>query len=403
MSETPGSVANTKARAAATVAAPPPESDDARWLARAFELARGGLGRVSPNPAVGAVVVRGGEVVGEGFHAEFGGPHAEVRALDDAGDNARGATLYVTLEPCRHEGKTPPCTDRIAEAGVARVVFAHPDPCPEAAGGGEVLRERGIEVAVPNADSLRDALGNGLGEDARNFYAYWFKHVRAKTAFVTAKWAMTADGRLATRTGDSHWITGEDSRASARVLRAESDAVIVGIGTVLRDDPRLTARTGDGREPVRVIVDSALRTPPKSGLMLAAGQAPIIACSEAAPPEREEALATRGAEVMRLPAPGGRVDLGALVDRLHQRGKLRLYCEGGPTLLGALFDGRRVDEVCVFVAPKLVGGKQAPGAISGRGVTRMKDAFEIKDARWEQLGADMVLRGRVGDWDWMAG
>jgi riboflavin-specific deaminase-like protein len=186
------------------------------------------------------------------------------------------------------------------------------------------------------------------------------------------------------------------------VLRAESDAVIVGIGTVLRDDPRLTARTGDGREPVRVIVDSALRTPPKSGLMLTAGQPPIIACSESALPEREEALANRGAEVMRLPAPGGRVDLGSLIDRLHERDKLRLYCEGGPTLLGALFDGRRVDEVCVFIAPKLVGGKQAPGAISGRGVTRMNDAFEIRNSRWEQLGADMVLRGRVGEWDWMA-
>jgi len=397
MSETPGSVADTEEHGeahAATVAAPPPEPKDARWLARAFELARRGLGRVSPNPAVGAVVVSGGEAVGEGFHEEFGGAHAEVRALEAAGGSARGATLYVTLEPCRHEGKTPPCTDAITAAGVARVVYALAEPNPEAAGGGEVLSERGIEVVVPDADSLRAI--------SRDFYAYWFKHVRAKTAFVTAKWAMTADGRLATRTGDSHWITGEDSRASARVLRAESDAVIVGIGTVLRDDPRLTARTGDGREPVRVIVDSALRTPPKSGLMLAAGQPPIIACSETAPPEREDALATRGAEVMRLPAPGGRVDLGVLVDRLHERGKLRLYCEGGPTLLGALFDGRRVDEVCVFVAPKLVGGKQAPGAISGRGVTRMKDAFEIKDAEWKQLGDDMVLRGRVGEWDWMA-
>jgi len=326
-------------------------SDDARWLGRAFELARRGLGRVSPNPAVGAVVVRAGEVVGEGFHEEFGGAHAEVSALGAAGDAARGATLYVTLEPCRHEGKTPPCTEAVIAAGITRVVYGFADPNPDAAGGGDVLRERGIDVAAP-ADTAP-------GTEAGDFYAYWAKHVCANAPFVTAKWAMTADGRLATR-------------------------------------------TGDGREPLRVIVDSALRTPPKSELMLSAGQAPIIACSESAPPEREEALAQRGAQVMRLPAPGGRVDLGALVDSLHERGRLRLYCEGGATLLGALFDGARVDEVCVFVAPKLVGGKQAPGAISGRGVTRMKDALDIKGARWERLGADMVLRGRVGEWDWMA-
>ena len=397
-----------EANAAAATAAPASPSDDALWLGRAFELARRGLGRVSPNPAVGAIVVRGGQAVGEGFHEEFGGSHAEVTALAVAGDAARGATLYVTLEPCRHEGKTPPCTEAIAKAGIARVVYGFADPNPDAAGGGDVLRERGLEVVAPSADlpsagASGDASDDVQLDEAREFYAYWAKHVRAKSPFVTAKWAMTADGRLATRTGDSRWVTGEDSRAAARVLRAESDAVIVGIGTVLRDDPRLTARTGDGREPLRVIVDSALRTPPKSELMLSAGQAPIIACSESAPTEREEALAQRGAQVMRFPAPGGRVDLGALVDRLHERGKLRLYCEGGATLLGALFDGGCVDEVCVFVAPKLVGGKQAPGAISGRGVTRMNDALDIEGARWERLGADMVLRGRVGEWDWMGG
>jgi diaminohydroxyphosphoribosylaminopyrimidine deaminase/5-amino-6-(5-phosphoribosylamino)uracil reductase len=391
--------ASPKASAEAAAAAPASASDDARWLGRAFELARRGLGRVSPNPAVGAVVVRADEAVGEGFHEEFGGPHAEISALGTAGERARGAVLYVTLEPCRHEGKTPPCTNAIAAAGIARVVYGFADPNPDAAGGGGVLLERGIEVVAPDGNANAD----GALDEAHEFYAYWVKHVRANTPFVTAKWAMTADGRLATRTGDSRWVTDEDSRAAARVLRAESDAVIVGIGTVLRDDPRLTARTGDGREPVRVIVDSALRTPPKSELMLSAGQAPIIACSEFAPPEREEALAQRGAQVMRLPAPGGRVDLGCLVECLHERGKLRLYCEGGATLLGALFDGGRVDEVCVFVAPKLVGGKQAPGAISGRGVTRMKDALDIEGARWERLGTDMVLRGRVGEWDWMDG
>lgn len=376
----------------------PRRPEDERWMARALELARKGLGRVSPNPAVGAVVVKDGEVAGEGFHETFGGPHAEVVALEAAlkatGGAAKGATLYVSLEPCRHEGKTPPCTDAILRAGIARVVYACADPNPEAAGGGALLGKKGVEVVEAAKDSA-------LAGDARDFYAYFFKHILRGRPFVTAKWAMTADGRLATRTGDSRWVTSDESRAQARRLRAESDAVIVGVGTVLRDDPKLSARTGDGREPVRVIVDSALRTPPASELFAVAGGGVLVACAESAPEEREAALRKRGADVLRLPAPGNRVSLEALLDALHERGKLRLFLEGGGTILGAAFDSRAVDEVCVFMTPKVVGGKEAPGAVQGRGVTRMADALELTRVRWENIGADIMLRARVGEWDWM--
>lgn len=386
-------------------------AEDGRWMGRALELARKGLGRTSPNPAVGAVVVSAGvvsagnvssgnvarEPAGEGFHESWGGAHAEVKAISSAGERARGGTLYVTLEPCRHEGKTPPCTDAILDAGIARLVYAAGDPNPQAAGGGAALREKGVEVL--------EMTGGARLDEARDFYAYYLKHVKRKEPFVTAKWAMTADGRLASRTGDSKWVTSDEARAAARRLRAESDAVIVGVGTVLRDDPKLTARTGDGREPLRVVIDSALRTPPGAELFAVAGAGVLIAAAESAEATREEALKKRGAEIIRLPAPGSvtshRVDIKALLQRLYERGRLRLLVEGGGTLLGAFFDARRVDEVRVFVAPKVVGGRKSPSPVAGRGVTRMADALDLRRARWEAIGEDIVLRGRVGEWDWM--
>jgi diaminohydroxyphosphoribosylaminopyrimidine deaminase/5-amino-6-(5-phosphoribosylamino)uracil reductase len=270
------------------------------------------------------------------------------------------------------------------------VVYSTRDPHPEAGGGGSLLREKGVAVEEGIA-----------AESGRELYSYFYKHVRRSQSYVLAKWAMTADGRLATRTGDSHWVTSEVSRERGRRLRAESDVVMVGVGTILRDDPKLSARSGDRREPVRVIVDSSLRTPAASELFGVAGGPVWLACAESADREKEEALRSRGAEVLRVPAPGGRVGLEALLDQLHELGKLRILIEGGPTLLGAAFDARRVDEVCIFVAPKVVGGRQAPGAVSGRGVPRMGEALELARAQWEVSGPDIVLRGLVGTHDWI--
>lgn len=377
-------------------ASEPPRSDaDARFTARALELARTSLGRASPNPAVGAVVVKDGAVCGEGIHEAFGGPHAEVNALKVAGERARGSTVHVSLEPCRHAGKTPPCTEALIAAGVSRVVYAMGDPDPEHAGAA-ALKEKDVEVV-----RLDPAASPGLAAEARSLYSYFWKHVRRKAPFVIAKWAMTADGRTATRTGDSHWVTGEEARVRARRLRAESDAVVVGVGTVLRDNPMLTARSGDGREPVRVIVDSRLRTPPTAELFSVAGGPVLVACLESAPEDREEALEKRGATVVRIPTPGERVALDAVLDLLYQKGRLRILSEGGPTILGALFDAGRVDFAHVFVAPKIVGGGRAVGAVLGEGVPRMSKAIGIAEARWEEVGGDMLVSGRVGPWDWM--
>lgn len=368
-----------------------PQPEDEKWMRRALQLARRSLGRASPNPACAALVVSpGGELVSEGIHERFGGPHAERVAIEAAGGRARGGTLYVTLEPCRHQGKTPPCTDAVIEAGLGRVVFGAKDPNPEAAGGGEILKKAGLEV---EPEVLR--------REAREFYSYFYKHVRRGQSFLTAKWAMTADGKLATRTGDSHWVSSEESKQKALVLRAESDAVVVGVRTVLRDDPRLTARLGDGREPLRVVVDSRLRTPPEAEILKSAGRGVLLACGEGAPVDREEALRGRGAEVLRLPAPGGRVDFGALLDALHERGSLRVFIEGGGVLLGSAFDTGRVDEVYCFIAPKVVGGRQSPVPVAGRGITRMTDALPLKETRWEPVGPDLLLYGRVGEWDWL--
>jgi diaminohydroxyphosphoribosylaminopyrimidine deaminase/5-amino-6-(5-phosphoribosylamino)uracil reductase len=365
-------------------------TDDDKYMARAFELAERGLGVTSPNPAVGAVVVAGGEIVGEGHHEQFGGPHAEINAMKAAGDRVAGSTVYVTLEPCSHEGKTPPCAKALIDAKVGRVVYSTDDPNPEAAGGGEVLSLAGIDVEA-----------GVLAERGRAFYSYFYKHVRASQSYVIGKWAMTADGRIASRTGDSRWVTSDESRKSARRLRSRCDVVMVGIGTILRDDPRLTARSGDRREPLRVIVDSSLRTPPSSEIFNVAGGVVVIACSESASEEKEAELRDRGAEFIRVPAPGGRVKLESVLEELHERGKLRILIEGGATLLGAAFDAKRVDEVCVFMAPKIIGGKQSPGAVSGRGITKMTNALQLEDARFEPSGPDILLRGRIGAHDWM--
>jgi diaminohydroxyphosphoribosylaminopyrimidine deaminase/5-amino-6-(5-phosphoribosylamino)uracil reductase len=359
--------------------------DDASWMARALELAARGRGAVEPNPMVGAAVVREGRLVGEGWHERYGGPHAEVLALAAAGQDARGATLYVTLEPCCHHGKTPPCTDAVLAAGVSRVVAAMADPFPQVAGmGAERLRQAGVTVEV------------GVGEaEARRLNAPYLKLVEKRRPWVIAKWAMTLDGRIATRTGDSKWISGEASRRVAHEIRGRVDAVVVGIGTALADDPLLTARPPGPRTATRVVLDSQARLPLESRLVRTARQVPtLVATTALAPAEQRETLLGQGCEVLTLPDAQGRVSLPALLDELGRRRFTNVVVEGGGEVLGGFLDAGEIDEVHVFVASALMGGASARSPLLGRGAGRVADMPRLREPRVEVIEGDVYIHGR---------
>jgi diaminohydroxyphosphoribosylaminopyrimidine deaminase/5-amino-6-(5-phosphoribosylamino)uracil reductase len=355
-------------------------------MQRALELAIQGQGAVEPNPMVGCVIARGAEIIGEGWHRRFGGDHAEVDALRLAGPRARGATLYVTLEPCCHVGKTPPCTQAVLAAGVRRVVAAMRDPFPQIAGGGLAeLRAAGIEV---------DA---GVREDeARQLNAPYLKLLASGRPWVLAKWAMTLDGKIASRTGDSQWISNPESREVVHAIRGRMDAIIVGRGTALQDDPQLTARPAGPRTAVRVVVDTRASLASESHLVRTARETPVLVAAgpEAAVSDRER-LRQSGCEVLICdgPSPGER--LGALLDELGRRRMTNVLVEGGSRLLGGFFDARLIDEVHVFLASRLIGGADAPSAIAGRGIERMADALSLDKASVQQIGADVYVRGRI--------
>ncbi len=356
------------------------------YMSHALELARRAEGRVSPNPPVGAVLVRDGEIVGSGCTQPPGRSHAEAVALRDAGEAARGAVLYTTLEPCSHHGRTPPCTDAIIEAGVAEVHAAMLDPNPNVRGGGmAILAEAGV----------RTRLGEGEAKARRLLEAY-VKYVTTGTPFVTAKFAMSLDGKIATRTGDSKWISGEKARRQVHRLRAASDAVMVGIGTVLADDPRLTARDRNGepldRQPLRVVVDTRGRMPPGALMLGEPGRTLVAACGldDAA----RSVLRDAGAEVISLPVEGSWVDLAALMDNLaSEQGVTSLLVEGGAAILGSLFDLGLVDKVVAFVSPVIVGGEAAPTPVAGAGFDRMADTLRLERVRWDRYGRDMAITG----------
>ena len=354
-------------------------------MRRALAEAERGRGSVEPNPVVGAVVLRDDRTVAVGHHGRFGGPHAEVVALAAAGDAAQGSTLVVTLEPCRHHGKTPPCTEAILAAGVARVVAAMSDPFPAVAGGGFArLREAGLQVDV------------GLLEaEARRLNAPFLKRVATGMPYVIAKWAMTLDGRTATKSGDSRWISSPRSRAMVHELRGRMDAILVGIGTALADDPALTARPPGPRTPARVVVDSAGRLPLDGTLARSAREVPVIvAVTDRAAPERRGALADRGCEILAF-AGAGRVPILALLQELGRRGMTNVLLEGGGTLAGAFFEVDAIDEVDVYVAPRLAGGPPGRSPVSGHGVERMDDAMQLIDVRYQEIDGDIRMRGRV--------
>jgi diaminohydroxyphosphoribosylaminopyrimidine deaminase/5-amino-6-(5-phosphoribosylamino)uracil reductase len=363
--------------------------DDAAPMRRALELAALGRGRVEPNPMVGAVLVRDGRVIGEGRHRRFGGPHAEVEALRACDGDPRGATLYVTLEPCCHHGKTPPCTDAVIAAGVACVIYAVTDPFPRVAGGGRAaLRAAGIEV--------RNGL---LWEDAVRLNAAYFKLLATGRPYVIAKWAMTLDGKLAAAGGDSKWISGEESRRRVHRLRDRVDAVLIGVGTALADDPLLTARIPDGRHPRRIVLDSALRLPVESQLVRTAREVPLtVVCRSPAPEPKAAALRAAGAEVLELPGDtGGRPAWDALLAELGRRRITNLLVEGGPAVLTSLLEAGLADEAQVFVAPKIIGGADAPTACGGAGRPRMADALAARGATVEPVGGDALITARFSD------
>lgn len=360
-------------------------------MGQALALAMNGLGWVEPNPMVGCVIVRDGEIVGQGFHEQFGGPHAEIHALADAGDAAAGATAYVTLEPCCHQGKTPPCTQALILAGIKRVVVAAQDPFPEVSGRGiEELEAAGIQCDV----GTRAAEANWLLGPFR-------KLVETGRPWVIAKWAMTLDGKLATRTGNSQWISSEASRAVVHQLRGRVDAVIVGSGTARADNPLLTARPANFRDvkriAARIVVDSAASLSLDSRLVQTAADVPVlVAASAAAPAEACRKLLGAGVEVFSCAGDSHEQRIAALLDELGRRRVTNVLIEGGSKLLGTLFDMRAVDEVHAFIAPKFAGGAAAPGPVGGVGIERMASALKLADIAIEELEGDVYVHGRVG-------
>ena len=356
---------------------------DESYMREALRIAEYARGRTAPNPLVGAVIVRDGTIVASGWHRAAGEPHAEIHALRMAGELARGATLYVTLEPCAHHGRTGPCAEAVIAAGLARVVIALSDPNPLVAGRGiHLLTAAGIEVTT------------GVCEDeARRQNEIFLKWVTTKRPFVTLKTAMTLDGKIASHTGASQWITGAAARARVHAYRNEYDAILVGIGTVLADDPSLTTRLehGTGKNPLRIVLDSEARTPLDAKLV-ADGAAPtIIVVSERADHRRVNLLRACGAEVVTLGAQ--RVDIAALLDYLGARDITSLFVEGGAAVNWSLLAGGSVDKVHAFIAPMLMGGETAKTPIGGTGFDSPQTALRLRDVTVEQLGADILVTG----------
>ena len=366
---------------------------DHEHLARAIELAQGGRGRVSPNPLVGAVVVKDGQVLGEGFPAELGGPHAERAALAAcAGADTAGATMYVSLEPCAHTGRTPPCTEAILAAGITRVVIASDDPTEKAAGRGPgILRDEGVDVAFADGE---------VAAKARLLNQPFRKHARTGRPWVLFKSAMTLDGKVATRTGDSKWISGEDSRRMSHHWRAECDAVAVGIGTALTDDPQLTARVeGVARQPRRIVFDSEARLPLDSQLVRGAADVPLtVVTSRAAPRLATDALEVAGAEVLVATGPNEPHRVRNALAQLGAAGVQSILLEGGPHLAGAFLDASEVDEIRLFVAPVVLGGSSARDPLEGAGAERIAAATRALELSCDRVADDVLITARMREW-----
>lgn len=358
-----------------------------RWhMARALDLATLGAGRVEPNPLVGCLIARGAEIVGEGYHRRFGGPHAEIEALAIAGPRARDATVYVTLEPCCHHGKTPPCTEALIAAGVRRVVAAQQDPFPQVAGAGLATLERaGIHVQC-----------GVLAEEAARLNAPYLKLVHTGRPWVIAKWAMTLDGKLASRTGDSRWISTATSRQIVHTLRGQVDCILIGRGTAETDDPLLTPRPPGPRTPLRIVVDSRASLASASQLVRTAGEYPLLV---AAGPQAAEAdrrrLTAAGCEVLVLPGTNYGERLDQLLTELGRRRLTNVLVEGGARLLGSLFDTGQIDYVHAFIAPVLVGGSEAASPLAGEGLERIAQSLRLAHLKTQTVEHDLYVQGFV--------
>lgn len=370
------------------------DSVHTRHIERALDLAWAALGTTSPNPTVGCIIARGDAVISEGWTQPPGRDHAEAMALRLAGDKARGATLYVTLEPCNHYGRTPPCADSIIAAGIREVHIAVDDPNPNVAGGGAArLREAGITVHSGEYPEH-------ITSDAHRLIEAFVKHSKTRMPFVTAKYAMSLDGKIAARTGDSKWISGEQSRGYAHLLRKRSDAIMVGINTVLADNPQLTARDSDGNalehQPLRVVLDSHARMPRNAAMLRAPGDT-LVAVADA---DDDDLPAWDGAETINVPrgADGG-VDLRALLTVLGERDITGVLVEGGGAVIGSLFDLRLVDKVVAFVAPVIIGGRGAISPVAGAGIDDMADVMRLGDVQMLRFGEDIAIIGYTGAYE----
>ena len=359
-------------------------------MEQAISLAKLALGQVSPNPAVGAVVVKDGAVIGEGYTQPPGSGHAEVIALKQAGEEARGSTMYVTLEPCCHHGRTPPCSRAIIAAGITDVHLAMLDPNPLVSGKGkQELEEEGIRVYVGEHE-----------EEAGEINEAYAKFITTGMPFVTAKFAMSLDGKIATRSGDSKWISGSEARRYVHYLRYTNDAIMAGVNTILADDPQLTFRYGEReatvrKQPLRVIVDSKGRTPVTSRVFSEPGKT-LLAVGKRLTPDEQKGFARVGAELVELPSEEGMVDLEGLLKSLGEREITSVLVEGGGVLLGSLFDRGLVDKVVAFIAPVIIGGEQARTAIGGKGVDKVVDCIKLERVKTRSYGRDLMFSGYVG-------
>lgn len=364
-------------------------NDDIRYMKRALELAKKGMGRTSPNPMVGAVIVKNGEVIGEGYHRKAGTPHAEIHALNTAGQEARSSTIYVNLEPCSHYGRTPPCADALVKAGISRAVIAMLDPNPQVCGKGlQILKDAGIETEV-----------GILEKEALNLNEVFLKYIKSKMPFVSLKTAMTLDGKIASRTGDSRWISSSASRTYVHSLRNVYDGIMVGIGTVLADDPILNTRldTGDKRDPVRIIVDGKLELPLESKIAKSSKeQKTIVFTSTISNQEKAAQLQSAGIEIIELGGDPEKLAVEKALVFLGKMGICSIMLEGGSELNAYMIEHKLLNKVYWFIAPKIIGGKNSPSPIAGQGIELMKDALCLESIDIQRIQDDILITAYTG-------